>query len=35
MRWGALVVSAFSGWHMKRNNRSFADVWIDLFIKRN
>ncbi len=35
MRWGALVVSASSWWHMKQDNRSFLDVKIDLFIKRN
>ena len=32
---GALVISAFGWWHMKRNKRSFVDVWIDRFIERN
>lgn len=32
---GALVVSAFAWWHMKRNQRSFVDIWIDRFIERN
>ena len=32
---GALVISAFGWWHMKRNKRSFIDVWIDRFIERN
>ena len=32
---GALVVSAFAFWHMKRNQRSFVDLWIDKFIERN
>ena len=32
---GALVISVFGWWHMKRNQRSFVDVWIDRFIERN
>lgn len=32
---GALVISAFAWWHMKRGQRSFVDVWIDRFIERN
>jgi hypothetical protein len=32
---GALVISAFAWWHMKRNRRSFVDIWIDRFIERN
>lgn len=32
---GALVVSVFAWWHMKRNRRSFVDRWIDKFIERN
>lgn len=32
---GALVISTFGWWHMKRNKRSFVDVWIDRFIERN
>ena len=32
---GALMISAFGWWHMKRNKRSFIDVWIDRFIERN
>ncbi len=32
---GALVISAFAWWHMKRNRRSFVDSWIDRFIERN
>jgi uncharacterized membrane protein YjdF len=32
---GALVISVFAWWHMKRNQRSFVDVWIDKFIERN
>lgn len=32
---GAFVISAFGWWHMKRNKRSFVDVWIDRFIERN
>lgn len=32
---GALVMSVFGWWHMKRNKRSFVDVWIDRFIERN
>lgn len=32
---GALVISAFGWWQMKRNKRSFVDVWIDRFIERN
>lgn len=32
---GALVISVFAWWHLKRNQRSFVDVWIDRFIERN
>lgn len=32
---GALVISAFAWWHMKRNRSSFVDDWIDRFIERN
>ncbi|MCL4745216.1 MAG: hypothetical protein KJZ83_07365 [Burkholderiaceae bacterium] len=32
---GALVISAFALWHMKRNRSSFVDIWIDRFIERN
>lgn len=32
---GALVISVFAWWHMKRNIRSFVDLWIDRFIERN
>lgn len=32
---GALVISAFAWWHMKRNRRSFVDSWSDRFIERN
>ena len=32
---GALVISTFGWWHMKRNKSSFVDVWIDRFIERN
>jgi hypothetical protein len=32
---GALAISAFAWWHMKRNQRSFVDLWIDTFIERN
>ncbi len=32
---GALVISAFGWWHMKRKQRSFVDSWIDRFIERN
>lgn len=32
---GALVISAFAWWHMKRNRSSFVDTWIDRFIERN
>ena len=32
---GALAISAFALWHMKRNQRSFVDLWIDNFIERN
>ena len=32
---GALVISTFGWWHMKRNQRSFVDAWINRFIDRN
>jgi len=32
---GALVISAFAWWHMKRDRLSFVDIWIDRFIERN
>lgn len=32
---GALVISAFAWWHMKRSQRSFIDLWIDRFIEGN
>ncbi|MEO8281410.1 MAG: hypothetical protein ABI564_17055 [Ideonella sp.] len=32
---GALVISVFAWWHMKRKQRSFVDTWIDRFIERN
>lgn len=32
---GAFVISTFAWWHMKRNKRSFVDLWIDKFIERN
>lgn len=32
---GALVICVFAWWHMKRERRSFVDLWIDKFIERN
>ena len=32
---GALVISTFAWLHMRRNQRSFIDRWIDRFIERN
>lgn len=32
---GALAICAFGWWHMRRNHRSFIDLWIDNFIERN
>jgi len=29
------VINVFAWWHMKRKQRSFADIWIDRFIQRN
>ena len=32
---GAAAISIFGWWNMKRNERSFIEVWIDRFIERN
>lgn len=32
---GAAVIAAFGWWHMKRQERSFIDVWISRFIEKN
>ncbi len=32
---GALAISALGWWYMKRNERSFIEVWIGRFIERN
>lgn len=32
---GAALISALGWWHMKRDRRSFIDVWIHKFIDRN
>lgn len=32
---GAAVISGFGWWHMKRDQRSFIEDWIDRFIERN
>lgn len=32
---GAAFISALGWWHMKRDRRSFIDVWIQKFIHRN
>lgn len=32
---GALAISAFGWWYMKRDERSFIEVWIGRFIERN
>lgn len=32
---GAALISAFGWWHMKRDRRSFIDVWTDRFVAKN
>lgn len=32
---GAIIISGFGWWNMKRAGRSFIDIWIDRFIERN
>lgn len=32
---GAAVISGFGWWHMKRDRRSFIDVWTDRFVAKN
>jgi len=32
---GAALISAFGWWHMKRDRRSFIDVWSDRFVVKN
>ena len=32
---GAAAISVFGWWNMKRNERSFIEVWIDRFVERN
>lgn len=32
---GALIISLFGWWHMKRKEESFIEVWIQKFIRRN
>ncbi len=32
---GAAVISGFGWWHMRRERRSFIDVWTDRFVAKN
>jgi len=32
---GAAVISGFGWWHMKRERRSFIDVWTERFVAKN
>lgn len=32
---GAALISIFGWWHMKRDRRSFIDVWTDRFVAKN
>lgn len=32
---GAAVISGFGWWHMKRERRSFIDIWTDRFVAKN
>lgn len=32
---GAALISAFGWWHMRRDRRSFIDVWTDRFVAKN
>ena len=32
---GAAVISGFGWWHMRRDQRSFIDVWTDRFVAKN